>query len=158
MHTMNCKSRAVSRCHTPLIELCDDTSQIKLDLGACHPCAGKATALLLRKGGCTEYETVCEEIEDDTCCGSTSRRVVKRAVPKPRPTVIYPLHEVNPMGASVFVLDGKLKTLGYGRYEAVVLVDGCATDMIFDVEYICSLNKIVSITTERLQPNLGECP
>lgn len=164
----------LGRCHTPLIEICDSTSQIKLDLGACDPCATKPTALLIRRAGCVEYETICEEVPAEVCCGVIDNRqgvrtgnasehirphsrIIKRSVPKPKPSVLYPLHEIDPQGMSVFVLDGKLKELGYGRYNAVVMADNCETELVFDVDYICGRIGIKGIETERLQPNLGEC-
>lgn len=184
MRTLNCGINRLGRprtgragcqrAFTPLIEICDSTSQIKLDLGACDPCTAKPTALLLRRAGCEEYETICEEVEAEVCCGvidsrwgvragDTSghirphSRIIKRSVPKPKPSVLYPLHEIDPQGMSVFVLDGKLKELGYGRYNAVVMVDNCETELTFDVDYICGRIGIGAIETERLQPNLEEC-
>lgn len=147
------------RCHTPLIEICDSVSQIKLDLLSCGVCTADATALQLKKGGCIEYKTICEEIEPDPCScpSSLPYNKIKRTVPKPKPTVIYPLHEIDQTGMSVFVLDGKLKGLGYGRYHATVLIDGLETDLRFDVDYVKSTNAISSIDVERYQPNLGEC-
>ena len=171
MRTMNCGNNRLGRCRvgragcqrafTPLIEICDSTSQIKLDLGACDPCATKSTTLLLRRAGCVEYETICEEVPAEVCCGVIDNRphsrIIKRSVPKPKPSVLYPLHEIDPRGMSVFVLDGKLKELGYGRYNAVVMIDNCETELVFDVDYICGHVGIGAIETERLQPNLGEC-
>lgn len=171
----SCNSSSMTRCHVPLIEICDNTSQIKLDLGACGVCATTPAALLLRKGGCVEWETVCAPPRME-CCGVVDARPVyfgsKRAVEKPKPTIIYPLHEIDPTGLSVFVLDGKLKELGYGRYHAVVLIaddgmlpanrpvqetDYAVTDLVFDVDYVSSKARIHAITTETFQTNLGDC-
>ncbi len=163
MYSLRCGNPhgRLGRCLSPLIEICDSTSQIKLDLGACDPCATKPTALLLKRAGCVEYETICEEVPAEVCCGVIDNRphsrIIKRSVPKPKPSVLYPLHEIDPQGMSVFVLDGKLKELGYGRYNAVVMVDNCETELVFDVDYICGRIGIGAIETERLQPNLGEC-
>lgn len=162
-----------SRCHTPLIEICDNTSQIKLDLGSCGLCSETPAVLLLRKGGCREWETVCEPPRSDTCCGVIDNRPVywgsKQVIEKPKPSIIYPLHEIDPQGMSVFVLDDKLKKLGYGRYHAsILLVDGDTTiptlgvnyretGITFDVDYIEYELGINYITTESLQPNFGDC-
>lgn len=166
----------ISRCHVPLIEICDSTSQIKLDLGSCGGCATTPAALLLRKGGCTEWETVCEPPRSNPCCGVVDARPTywgsKRAVEKPKPSIIYPLHEIDPQGMSVFVLDSKLRELGYGRYHVVVLLadDGTlpadhpvqetdyrATEIVFDIDYVEYKLGLGTIATESLQPNLGEC-
>ena len=161
MRTMNCENNRLMRCHTPLIEICDSTSQIKLDLGSCDPCAVSAVSLVLERAGCVEYETICEEVPAEVCCGVIDNRphsrIIKRTVPKPKPSVIYPLHEIDPQGISVFVLDGKLKQLGYGRYKATVYVDGCATALVFDVDYVCGRIGLNGITTERLMPNTEDC-
>lgn len=159
-------SSSISRCHVPLIEICDSTSQIKLDLGSCRPCTATQTALLLVKGGCTEWEVVCDQQPTMPCCGVVDARPKlfnKRLVEKPKPSVIYPIHEIDSHGMSVFVLDGKLKELGYGRYKAKILVqdyqDGEYRDtgLEFDVDYIENNISIINITTETFQPNLGEC-
>ena len=166
----------IRRCHVPLIEICDSTSQIKLDLGSCGGCSTTPAALLLRKGGCTEWETVCEPPRSSPCCGVVDARPTywgsKRAVEKPKPSIIYPLHEIDPQGMSVFVLDGKLRELGYGRYHAVVLLadngtlpadrpvqetDYRATEIVFDIDYVEYKLGLGAIATESLQPNLGEC-
>lgn len=158
--TWGCRTPRVGRCHTPLIEICDSTTQIKLDLNSCHPCSAKPTALLLRKGGCTEYEEIYEEVKSE-CCGVIDNRYtskwIKRVIPKLKPSITYPLHEIDPDGMSVFSLDDKFKLLGYGRFLAVVLVDNIETNLVFDVNYIPSFAGISRITTERIQPNLGEC-
>lgn len=174
----SCKSNKspISRCHVPLIEICDTTSQIKLDLGSCGVCSTKPAALLLRKGGCVEWQTECVPPPDQSCCGVVDNRPVfygsKRSMEKLKPSIIYPLHEIDPQGMSVFVLDGKLKELGYGRWHAVVLLadDGTlpanrpvqemdykATELVFDIDYVEYKLGIGAITTESLQPNLGEC-
>lgn len=172
----NSNRNHIRRCHVPLIEICDSTSQIKLDLGSCGGCSTTPTALLLRKGGCTEWETVCEPPRSSPCCGVVDARPTywgsKRAVEKPKPSIIYPLHEIDPQGMSVFVLDGKLRELGYGRYHAVVLLaddstlpaahpaqetDYRATDIVFDIDYVEYKLGLGAIATESLQPNLGEC-
>lgn len=168
-------SPPMQRCHIPLIEICDSTGQIKLDLSSCGVCAETPAALLLRKGGCAEWMTICEPPRTE-CCGVVDNRPVywgsKRAVEKPKPSVIYPLHEIDPEGMSVFVLDDKLKELGYGRYHAVVLLadDGTlpavrpvqemdykATDIVFDIDYVEYRLSLAGIITKNLQPNLGEC-
>lgn len=166
----------IRRCHVPLIEICDSTSQIKLDLGSCGGCSTTPAALLLRKGGCTEWETVCEPPRSNPCCGVVDARPTywgsKRAVEKPKPSIIYPLHEIDQQGMSVFVLDGKLRELGYGRYHAVVLLaddgtlpadrpvqetDYIATEIVFDIDYVEHKLGLGAIATESLQPNFGEC-
>lgn len=174
----SCKKSAspMTRCNTPLIQICDTTTQIKLDLGSCGVCATKPAALLLRKGGCTEWETVCEPPRDNPCCGVIDNRPVywgsKRAVEKPKPSIIYPLHEIDPTGLSVFVLDGKLKELGYGRWHAIVLLaddgtlpsyrpaeemDYMATDITFDIDYVHNVLGLQSISVSTMQANLGDC-
>lgn len=165
----------MSRCHTPLIEICDTTSQIKLDLGSCGICSTAPAALWLRKGGCVQYETVCEPPKPE-CCGVIDNRPVnylrKQTRPTPMPSVLYPLHEIDPQGMSVFVLDGKMKELGYGRWHATVLLldeakapknrplelmDYYETDLVFDVDYIPYKLSLGAISTSSFQPNLKEC-
>lgn len=169
-------SNVIRRCHTPLIEVCDTTTQIKLDLSSCGVCMAKPAALLLRKGGCVEYEVECVPPPPQPCCGVIDARPTywgsKRAVEKPKPSVLYPLHEIDPEGMSVFVLDGKLKTLGYGRWHAQVLLldkdntpsnrplqlaDYVATDLVFDIDFIPYKMGLGAIKTESLAPNLEEC-
>lgn len=165
----------LSRCHVPLIEICDSTTQIKLDLGSCGICATTPTALLLKKGGCIEWETICETPKN-TCCGVIDNRPPffgsKRAVEKPKPSIIYPLHEIDPQGLSVFALDGKLKELGYGRWHGTILLtydhkmpnklpisetDFIPTEIIFDVDYVQYKLGVQSIAIETVQPNFGAC-
>ena len=86
MYSLRCSNPhgRLGRCLSPLIEICDSTSQIKLDLGACDPCATKPTALLLKRAGCVEYETICEEVPAEVCCGVIDNRphsrIIKRSV------------------------------------------------------------------------------
>lgn len=158
MLTMNCCNNTdATRCKRPLIELCDNTSVIKLDLVACNPCERNASQLLLRKCVPDEFEIVCLDAEDvEPCCGvidhRLSARKLKGIAAKPKPSVLYPLHEIDAAGKSVFVLDDKLKELGYGRYEAFVFVEGCDTPLEFDVEYQCGRSGIVAIETVGLLP------
>lgn len=156
----NRHNNVMGRCHTPLISICDSTSQIKLDLGACGLCSPTPTSLVLQKGGCTEWETVCEPPRKDPCCGVVDNRPIywgsKRAVEKPKPTIIYPLHEIDPQGMSVFVLDGKLKQLGYGRWHATVFVDNQPTDIVFDIDYQAYIPSLQGIETATLSP-MGVC-
>ena len=122
--TCRTNTRPMSRCHTPLVEICDTTTQIRLDLGSCGICSTTPTALLLRKGGCPEYETVCIEPEPvQTQCCPTIPRSNKRQVEVAKPSIIYPLHEIAPNGESVYVLDGKMKAMGYGRWHGVILLE-----------------------------------
>lgn len=167
MRTTNCcgSNKSMGRCFTPLIEICDRTSQIKLDLGSCGICPLTPAALLLQKAGCPEWETVCEPPTDQSCCGLVDNRPVywgsKYAVEKPKPSVLYPLHEIDPEGLSVFVLDDKLKQLGYGRYNAQILIGAPEqyeyTSLVFDVEYGAFMGDIGAITVETLRPNQEEC-
>ena len=162
-------SKTMRRCHTPLIEICDTTTQIKLDLGSCGVCTAKPAALILQKSGCVEYETVCDPPVKTPCCGVIDNRPAywgnKRTVEKPKPSVIYPLHEIDPQGMSVFVLDSKLKELGYGRYRAsVVITDKPIKDMSFtptgvefDIEYMGHSMGLNSISVETAQGNIGDC-
>lgn len=175
MRISNCNRayKPISRCHTPLIAICDTTTQIKLDLLSCGICATTPSALLLRKGGCTEWETVCDPPRTD-CCGVVDARPVfygaKRAVPKPKPSIIYPLLEVNPEGLSVFALDGKLKELGYGRYHGIILLadtlpthrppeeaDYTPTDIRFDVDFTPYRLGLGTISVSYVQPAEGAC-
>lgn len=163
--TCGCVQRTRSRCVTPLIQLCDTTSQIRLDLGSCSPCSPEATALIIRKGGCKEYETVCVEPEPRpaTSCGCGCCPTIplpfgnKRTVEIPKPTLVYPLHEVDSEGMSVFALDGKLKQLGYGRYHAAVMVNGVETQLRFDIDYVETVGGIQGIYTESVLPYHGDC-
>lgn len=176
LNSCNSSRKPISRCHVPLIEICDSTSQIKLDLGACGLCATTPAALLLRKGGCVEWETVCLPPPTNPCCGVVDARPTywgsKRAVEKPKPAIVYPLHEIDAQGFSVFALDNKLKTLGYGRYHATVLlvneealpndhpsegVDYRTTDIVFDIDYVEYNLNIRGIYTERLKPTYEAC-
>lgn len=161
-------SRGMQRCHVPLIEICDATSQLKLDLGSCDACQHGDTALLLRKGGCPEWETVCDPLPSTPCCGAGASTTYghRRVVEKPKPSIIYPLHEVDAAGMSVYVLDGKLNKLGYGRYNAfILLVDNVNnggdtyshTGIAFDIDYVKSKINLGGIELATFQPNLGEC-
>lgn len=154
----------IGRCHTPLIEICDTTSQIKLDLASCGACATEVTGLLIQKAGCTEWIIECEPPEEyrTVCCGNMvvrmpSNHYTKRAIEKPKPAVLYSIHEIDNDGMSVFVLDGKLKELGYGRYTAILVTDDGPTDVVFNINYIKGRVGISSIAVETLQTNLGDC-
>lgn len=163
----------MSRCVTPLIEICDTTSRIKLDLSACGVCEASPAALLLREKGCDEYETICEPVPQ-VCCGvpMTNPPMRRVQVLKPKNAVIYPLHEIDTDGQSVFILDNKLKTLRYGRLEAVVLLVALQKSepmykvgdmwfkesaVRFDVEYKENRMQLKSISTEDLIPHHGDC-
>ena len=169
------RTKHMGRCHTPLIEICDTTSQIKLDLGSCGVCATKPAALWLKKGGCIEYEVVCEQPKLN-CCDVVDNRPVsyltKQSRPIPKPSILYPIHEVDPQGMSVFALDGKMKDLGYGRWHAIILLldnatapknrpleitDYYETDIMFDVDYIPYKLGMNSISVSTLQPYIGDC-
>lgn len=175
MHFSNScsRTRTMRRCHTPLIEICDNTSQIKLDLGSCGACAARPAALLLQKGGCTEYEVVCEQ-QTLECCGVIDNRPItyqtKQSRPIPKPSVLYPLHEIDTQGMSVFVLDGKMRILGYGRLHAVVLLlndtskkqslsiaDYTETNLVFDIDYTPPKLGLTSISTRIFSPTTGDC-
>lgn len=128
MYMFNCcvgNKNYLSWCHKPLIEVCDTTSQINLDLVSCEPCSKHEVYLMLEKAGCPEYEVVCEP-RPQPCCGVIDARPMtwgqKRVIEKPRARVFYPLHEINSKGLSVFVLDEKIKELGYGRVKGEILL------------------------------------
>lgn len=170
MRTSNfygCTKFGGGRCQSlvPLIELCDGMSQLKLNLSGCGECSTPISALLLRKGGCIEYEVVCEPAPILTCCGVVDNRpqthMVKRSRQTPKPAIIYPLHTINEQGLSVFVLDGKLKELGYGRWHAVLLTGEKTnykkTDMMFNIDYYPFRTAIASIEAGYFQSNLEDC-
>ena len=115
-------SRLLPRCHRPLIRLCRADRQLRLDLNDCGPCGTAPAALLLQRGGCPEYEERCEIPTVPCGCVTFQWPPVLRRVEKPRPSVVYPLHEIDPEGLAVFVFDDKLWELGPGRYEATVLL------------------------------------
>lgn len=145
-------------CRTPLIEICDSTTRIELDLGSCGICATTPTALLLRKGGCVEWETICVPTEPPSCgcCpGVPDHQIISRPVPKP--AVLYPLHEIDPNGMSVFVLDGKLKEFGYGRYHGVIMLGEQETDLRLDVDYVPYRLGVAGINIRSARSDLQEC-
>lgn len=168
------KHFSVYGCHIPLISICDRTTQIKLNLSSCSACDGEAAALVLSKAGCDEYETVCAP-PPNTCCGVIDNRYkfsMPRSVLKPKPTVIYPLHEVDTEGYSVFVLDNNLKKLGYGRYNAKVVVmskQGTSlpalsddlyytdTGVKFDIDYNPADFNLQSIKIKTNDYDTGDC-
>ena len=142
------------RCFTPLIELTDCDGRLFVNLGNCN--CSKPTELVLYQAGCTEYETYCE-VEPCTnhsfgCCSCfTLPRVVQKVREVPKRSISYPLHEVDEHGNATFVLDGKLKELGFGRYEAHIVNDGCEMQR-FDIEYTCKTPTIYDITVGRNSP------
>lgn len=143
------------KCLTPLIPLTDCDGRLAINLGTCT-CSPTATELILIKAGCTEYDEV---VEVGTCdhsfgCGCSCVPTVKiKQVERPKMSITYPLHEFDCDGNAVFVIDGKLKTLGYGRYNAIVQTD-CG-DVKFDVDYTCGTPSILGIMTEKVT-NMGE--
>lgn len=160
----NCatNSNSLKRCFTPLIPLCDSHTEIKLNLGLCDPCGVRPTTLKIAPQVCSqeEFEYTCDDEPIQTGCCPTSqliaRREQKKLTPIAKPFVIYPLHEINNEGLAVFVLDDSLKQLGYGRLNAVILVDGQETNIKFDIDYrnVISLHNI-ELSVE--QANLGLC-
>lgn len=160
MLTYRCRRNSYPQpwCRTPLIEICDTTTRIELDLGLCGICAETPAALLLRKGGCVEWETVCVEtkpVHCGCCPGVPDRIQVSRM--KPKPAVLYPLHEVSPEGLAVFVLDGKLREFGYGLYNGVILIGEQETDLRVDVDYIPYALGVAGIKTRSIRPDMQEC-
>lgn len=172
MCTLNCcvNENSHSRCRVPLIEICDSANRIKLDLGACGVCSVAPVALLIERTGCPEYEVICETPDPAPCCGVLtdypndyySRRVVEI----PKRSVTYPLHEIDANGLSVFVLDDKLKLLGYGRLHATILLDDIVdtflkprykrTDLVFDIDYVeykASIGSIIVDTDKDVGDN-----
>lgn len=73
---------------------------------------------------------------------------VVETVAIPKASVTYPLHDTDCDGRAVFVLDGKLKQLGYGRYHAQVFHEGCCVRE-FDVDFHCVSGPVRGIATER---------
>lgn len=146
------------KCFTPLIPLTDCDGRLSLDLGNCN-CSSEVTHLVITQGGCTEYE---EKIHFKTCeprgwgCGSAiyPPTLVVEDVPIPKASIIYPFHDTDCNGNAVFVLDGKLKKLGYGRYHAEVIHDGNCISQ-FDIDYYRNTGHINAVSTARTS-KMGE--
>lgn len=160
MHTYRCRrsNYPEPHCFIPLIEICDTTTRIELDLTSCDICADVPTSLLLRKGGCVEWETICVPVEPVSCgCCPGVPDTVQISREKPKPAVLYPLHEIDVDGYSVFVLDDKLKEAGYGRYHGVILIGEEETDLRIDVDYVRRRMGVIGARTRDIRPDLQEC-
>lgn len=156
--TCRYNSFPLPRCRTPLIEICDTTTRIELDLLSCGICATTPVGLLLRRAGCVEWETVCVPRDPPSCgCCPGIPDMIQISRPKPMPSVLYPLHEIDPNGMSVFVLDDKLKEAGYGRYHGIVIIGNQETDLRVDVDYVPYSMGVAGIRTRSLRPDLQEC-
>lgn len=134
----------------PLIKLTDCDGRLSLKLASCL-CTATPTALLLTRAGCVEYEQVVQtkmcKNHSFGCCPPVclpTTTVINKA--KVKPSITYPLHEIDCENNAVFVLDGKLKKLGYGRYTAQIL-HGDAVIFTFDVDYVASDMVVTDITT-----------
>lgn len=155
------------RCRIPLIEICDSVTQLRLDFGRCNPCAMGASVLRLTKADCPKYETVCETVEEKVGCGCNTRTeltVRERTVEIPQRAVEYPLHGITAEGVSVFVLDGKLRELGYGRYRAELWgregfgkKELVPTGVVFNVEYTRRSVPLGGIATAHGLPETEVC-
>ena len=140
------------KCFTPLIPLTDCDGRLSLDLGDCN-CSSEVTHLVLTQGGCDKYEEVvhykeCEPRGWGYCSNVCLPMAVVETVAIPKASVTYPLHDTDCDGRAVFVLDGKLKQLGYGRYHAQVFHEGCCVHE-FDVDFHCVSGPVRGIATER---------
>lgn len=148
------------KCFNPLIPLTDCDGRLSLDLGGRH-CSSTTTHLVITQGGCDTYEDVvhyktCEPRGWGCCANVCLPNIVVETVVVPKASITYPLHEVDCDGQAVFVLDGKLKQLGYGRYHAQVVQDGCGV-LTFDIDYHCSNGSVQSISAEKLRAMGGSC-
>lgn len=138
------------RCRTPLITLCSDASRIRVQMSECGECSPDATALRITQGGCPKYEEVCVEVTPRYGCGTPNMPAQQQIITRelPRVTLTYPLHEVDSDGFATFVLDNKLMELGYGRYNAQVLTDGCAP-ITFDIDLVCGRGSLRAVAIDR---------
>ena len=140
------------RCLVPLIPLTDCDGRINVRLSNCGDCTAETTSLVLTKGGCPEYEDIVTEIECTNhgfgcgCQCSCPPQISVVTVEKPKPQLIYALHEINCDNEAVFVLDSKLSQAGYGRYNATVMRGDCAV-LNFDIDYRCGVGNITAIST-----------
>lgn len=146
------------KCLTPLIPLTDCTGRLAINLGDCN-CSNEITHLVITQGGCDTYQEVvhykeCEPRGWGCCPNVCIPQVVVETVPVPKASITYPLHEMDCDGNAVFVLDGKLGQLGYGRYHAKILHEKCCV-MEFDIDYHCAGGFIQSISTEKARA-MGE--
>lgn len=144
-------------CRVPLIKLTDCDGRIMVRLSNCD-CTAETTELRIIRDGCKEFQ---EKVIIDNCVNHSfgcctpclpSVRVVQEEVPKP--TVTYPLHEIDCNGRAVFVFDGKLKAMGYGRYKAEIVQNNCSI-LQFNIDYQCGTGEIFSIETQTVS-NMGE--
>lgn len=151
------------RCLTPLLRLTDCDSRIEFDMGECgnsaSGCGSVPTSLVLEQAGCPEYETVVEQVTctnrgfgcDNDCLPP---QIIERQVEKPKASITYPLHEFDGRLA-IFILDGKLKTFGYGRYKAWLLFEDCEPQE-FDIDYRCVTKPVMTVTTGKTTNAGGE--
>ena len=145
---------SISRCRKPLLSLCGDVSRITIALGECPPCPPEVISLRIEQDGCPEYRDVCvEEVITlrcfcDTVVEDTVTKIVREEIPKRG--VTYPLHEIDPKGNAVFVLDSKLKELGTGRYSGIVDLGDCGC-YTFDLDYKCGTFNPVGISATTME-------
>lgn len=155
-------SKRFQRCLTPLLRLTDCDSRIEFDMGECSKtggCGSVPTSLVIEQASCPEYETVIEQVECtnrgfgcDTAC--LPPQIIERQVEKPKASITYPLHEFDG-SLAIFILDGKLKTMGYGRYKARLMYDNCEPQE-FDIDYRCSTKPVMTVTTTKATNAGGE--
>lgn len=128
-------------------------------------CEPPNLALRISQAGCPKYETVCEPHEP-WCCGIVDNRPpIKKQVELPKKSIIYPLLEQNGAGEYVFALDDKLRNLGFGRLQGMVIyirtdeIGGTYyedTNMVFDIDYPETTARLGGVTV--VQGNgMGDC-
>ena len=142
------------RCHKPLAVITDCDGRFFVQLDDCSSCTKPPTELVIMQGGCVEYEqkveyTKCQPRSFGCCTPQVCSAPQVKLVEKPRATLVYPLHEVDDDNRAVFVLDGKLKALGYGRYTTQINFDDCPP-YEFDIDYTCGVS-IGAITTGKVR-------
>lgn len=131
---INCrKPLVVLDCHTPVIKITVDTI----------PCS--EVKLILTPHVCDEYENVPLPEKPDCSCPikTLAKRYYQRL--KPKPTLTYPLLEVNCENQLVFRLDNKINELKTDRLLATLHIG--EQQQVFEVVYNCTSN-IQEINTQ----------
>lgn len=140
------------RCFKPLITLTDCDGRFTLHLNDCY-CNAPNIVMELIRDGCAEYEEIvelkeCNNYSFGCFTLKCSPQVTITYKEKPRPKLVYPLHEIDCDGRAVFVFDNKLALLGHGRYTAYIKQQDREL-ACFDIDYVPSRLQVGDITTEQ---------
>lgn len=102
--------------------------------------------------------SVCGGIIDNRPEQALFRKILKE---KPKPKVVYPLHEIDTEGYSVFYLDANLKELGYGRLKGRLFAGDEEpyhfTGIEIDINYFAYTMGLRDLRFASYLPNNGDC-